>query len=196
MKKTLGLFLILLSTTAFSQIQFGPKAGINFSNANGWDDPNVKTSTLVGFHVGGFVAFKIGKLAIQPELLYSTQGFRYDSIGVKNDYKLNYFNIPVMLKYRTKGGFYVETGPQLGFKVGEDYGSSGDDYIKNGDFSWCAGLGFHSAGGFGVGARYNVGLSKLSSGSAAFDDPNFKSGVFQVSLFYSFFGNKKKKESQ
>lgn len=196
MKKIISLFLLLSSVTSFSQIQVGPKAGVNISNANGWDSPNVKTSSLIGFHVGGFVAFKLGKLYIQPELLYSTQGFKIDSTGTEHDYKLNYVNIPVMLKYRTDGGFYLETGPQWGFKVGEDYGSTGEDYVKNGDFSWCAGLGYHSAGGFGIGGRYNIGLSSLSEGSAAFDDPDFTSGVIQISIFYSLFGNKKNKEQK
>lgn len=194
MKKILVLPLMLFfSVCAFSQIQFGPKAGVNFSTLNGWNEANTTASTLVGFHIGGFVAFKLGNFAIQPELLYSTQGAKISEGGNNVDLKLNYFNVPIMLKYRTKGGFYLETGPQFGFKVGEKIEGSAEDVAKNADFSWAAGLGYHSRGGFGVGARYNVGLSKLGADNT-FDDPNYKNGVFQLSVFYSIFGNGKNKK--
>jgi hypothetical protein len=192
MKKLLFACALLTSSLAYSQIHLGPKAGVNFATLNGWNSSGVEANTKVGFHVGGFVAFQLGKLMIQPELLYSTQGAKLEGSGsiADQDLTLNYFNVPIMVKYRTNGGFYLETGPQFGFKVGEDYGNNANDVAKNADFSWGAGLGYHSAGGFGVGARYNVGLSKLGEDNGGvFTDPDYKNSVIQISLFYSIFGN-------
>lgn len=194
MKKVLLVASLLCSLGAFAQIHLGPKAGVNFATLNGWNSSGFEANTKVGFHVGGFVAFQLGKLMIQPELLYSTQGAKIDGSSGEQNYDLNYFNVPIMVKYRSNGGFYLETGPQFGFKVGEDYGSNANDIAKSADFSWCAGLGYHGAGGLGVGARYNVGLSKLGDGtSGAFNDPDYKNSVIQVSLFYSIFGNARNK---
>ncbi|WP_456314955.1 outer membrane beta-barrel protein [Pseudomonas shirazensis] len=56
------------------ETRFGVKGGLNLSNIVGGDVDGTKS--LVGFHVGGLAEIKItDKFAIQPELLYSAQGF-------------------------------------------------------------------------------------------------------------------------
>lgn len=89
MKKILFAVMMFATTASFAQIQFGAKGGINVSNLNGLDVNNYQTKATVGFHVGGFVAIKLGKLALQPELLYSTQGAKIDSAGTTENLKLN-----------------------------------------------------------------------------------------------------------
>jgi len=200
MRKIILGTLLFISTVAFSQVQFGLKAGANISNLSGLDFKNISTQAQVGFHIGGFIAIKIGRLAIQPELLYSTQRVRFDSVSVNSkDLQLNYFTIPIMLKYRTHGGFYLETGPVFGYKINADLsGQNFNDYISTADFSWAAGLGYHGSGGFGIGARYNVGLSKVVNNdfASSFQNADYKNAVLQVSLFYSLFGNGKHKEAR
>lgn len=197
MKKILFASLIFVSSAGFAQtFQLGVKGGVNVSNFTGGDFANAKKSSLVGFHAGAFVNYKFGQvISLQPELLFSTQGATIEDreTGNKQDFKLNYVSIPVMLKVKSPGGFYVETGPVVSINVsGSDFmNQSVKDVTKGADFAWAAGLGYHTKFGLGVGARYNVGLSKVSNVSnASWESADFKNSVLQVGLFYTLFNNK------
>ena len=98
-----------------------------------------------------------------------------------------------MLKGRFNGGFYLEAGPQFGFKLSESISGANntENFAKNADFGVGAGLGFHGKSGLGIGGRYVLGLSKVGDfDKSEFADPNFKNGVIQVSLFYTFLNNR------
>lgn len=196
MKKNILIVLLLVSTASFAQhFELGAKAGANFSNFTGASNASdLKAKTYVGFHAGGFVSLFLGNsFAIQPEVLLSTQGAKIEDAGTNTDYKLTYINIPVMLKFRSAGGFYLEAGPQIGFKVNEKVDGTSEDFAKSTDLSIAGGLGYHSPIGLGIGARYTAGLSKL--GDFNFSNPNapdWKNGVIQVSLFYTLFNNHRK----
>jgi hypothetical protein len=202
--KNTVLIALLALPTLFSQAQIsvGAKGGLNVSNLSGINDiEGFKSKALVGFHLGGFATFNLGRnFAIQPELLYSSQGAKVEVAGDEENLKLNYINIPVMIKFLTNSGFYVEAGPQIGFKAG-DVTFDGDDIsdeFENSDFSAGFGLGFQpTKSPFGVGARYNVGLGKVSD-LEDFDDNNVdvKNGVFQLSLYWRFLGGGKLKDKR
>lgn len=194
MKKNILFVLLLVSSASFAQhFELGVKAGANISNFYGSDNASqLKANSYVGFHGGGFVSLFMGKIfAIQPEVLLSTQGAKVDDIsGNKKDYQLTYINIPVMLKLRSPGGFYVEAGPQIGFNVDSKVEGTGEDFAKSTDLSIAGGLGYHSPVGLGLGARYTAGLSKLGDFDVSNPgNPNWKNGVIQVSLFYTLFNN-------
>lgn len=194
MKKLLILPLIVLSTGLFAQkFQLGVKGGINISN---FANSNFDKSSLVGFHAGGILAFLIGNnFAIQPEVLFSTQGAKINSNTEGGDYKVSYLTVPVLAKYRFNGGFYLEAGPQVGFKLSENVpkNQSINTFAKNLDVSADAGLGFHSNGGFGIGARYCLGISKVGNFDATTNSenwsPNFRNGVAQIFIFLTLFNN-------
>jgi hypothetical protein len=194
MKKLSLYFLFLASAflsmqSAYSQISIGPKGGLNISNLNNLNVENTDVKPLVGFHIGAFVSFRFGSLAVVPELLYSTQGAKLENATEKQNLELNYFNIPVMLRYYTRSGFFLETGPQLGFNTSAKLGE--DDIkktVNESDFGWCAGIGFQKRS-LGIGARYNIGISKTGDAqSVQLSDVDYKNGVFQVSLFLPLFG--------
>jgi hypothetical protein len=207
MKKTLlfkGLTMLivcLMTISSFAQVSVGAKAGLNVSNLSGIKDlEGFESNALVGFHLGGFVTFNLGRnFAIQPELLFSTQGAKVDVVGEEENLKLNYFNIPVMVKFLTNSGFYVEAGPQLGLRTGDV--KWGDENLtedfENSDFSACFGLGFQpTKSPFGIGARYNIGLGKASEFEGINNESiDAKNGVFQLSLYWRFLGGGKLKDS-
>ena len=195
MKKNILFVLLLVSTASFAQhFELGAKAGVNISNFSGAsNEADLKAKSLIGFHAGGFVSLFLGNnFAIQPEVLLSTQGAKVEQTGSKTDYKLTYINVPVMLKFRSNGGFYLEAGPQIGFKVNEKVDGTSEDFAKSTDLSIAGGLGYHSPIGLGIGARYTAGLSKLGDFNASTTKPDWKNGVIQVSLFYTLFNNHRK----
>jgi hypothetical protein len=191
MKRMFFLATLLISISAFSQnFQVGIKAGVNISNFKGGSFDSIKNNTLVGFHAGGFLRFKFGNFAIQPEALVSTQGAKLEYLGNEKDYKITYINIPILAQYETDGGFYVEAGPQFGFKISEDVPSSTvEDFAKSTDVAIALGLGYHSKMGLGIGARYNIGVSNVGDFDATNINPDFKNGVLQFSLFYTLFND-------
>ncbi len=74
--------------------------------------------------------------AVQPELIYSSQGSDYEESDEGFDFsgtvKLDYLNIPVMAKYYVAEGFSVEAGPQVGFLLSaKDEYDGGEEDIKD-----------------------------------------------------------------
>jgi hypothetical protein len=187
MKKLIFLPLLLIMGIVNAQLQFGLKGGVNVSNFTGGNFNNIEKSSLVAFHAGGLVRIKFDHLVLQPELLFSSQGAKLDDGVTEADYKVSYVNIPIMLQWQFKGSFYVEAGPQAGFKVSEDIPNSAiEDFAKSTDLSIGFGLGFLKSKGLGIGARYMVGVSKVGDFDSANIDPDFKNGALQFSLIFVF----------
>jgi len=188
MKKIMFLPLLLGMVVVNAQIQLGVKAGVNIANFTGGDFGNIDKSPLTSFHAGGILRWKFEHLILQGEVLYSEQGAKLKDSVSEKDYKVNYINIPIVLQYAFKGGFYVEAGPQVGFKVNENVpdNSNNNKFAKNEDFSVALGLGFNKGKGFGIGGRYTVGVTSVGESNSANYDANFKNGVIQFSIMYIF----------
>lgn len=184
--KKLSIILILCAVSSASLAQtfgFGPKAGVNLSNYRGG---NIETDAKVGYHLGGLLNFGFGNVfSIQPEVLFSTIGAKVESGGSKTDFKISYLTVPVMLKFKTRSGFYLEAGPQAGFRLSESVPDQTiDHFAKNLDISLGAGFGYQSNIGLGIGLRYVAGLSKVGDFSSQEISPDFKNSVIQGSLFW------------
>jgi hypothetical protein len=150
-----------------------------------------RSKTRASIFAGGFVNIAFDKsLSIQPELLYSGQGSKYEDLfNIKSTTKLGYINIPVMVQYRLVPEFYLEAGPQIGFLAGA-HAKSGKvtvdvkDAYKSVDFGLGFGLGYQFPIGLGVGARYMFGLSNIVDTDN--DDLKQKNSVAQIGVFYTF----------
>jgi hypothetical protein len=95
--------------------------------------------------------------------------------------------VPLLLKYRTGLGLYIEAGMQEGLRVNEntEFSQTGS-FAKRLDLAAIGGLGFQTKSGFGIGLRYVAGLSNVGNFSLTNVSPNFKTSVVQASLFYIF----------
>lgn len=191
--------------TNAQSVKFGAKVGLNLATLSGDID---NASPKVGFHVGGFAEIMISdKFAIQPELLYSTQGAQseFSSTNFGDSYtesiKLNfsYINLPIMAKFYPTKKFSIEAGPQVGFLVSAKQkgsytevnggsvfsGSYNEDIdgLNNVDLGLNLGLGFNFTEKIGANLRYNLGLTDISK-----DSPNssFQNRVLQLSFAYKF----------
>lgn len=192
MKKNLFFVVALtfLSASAFSQgISFGVKAGLSISNekvsSNGI---SVSPSSLVGFHGGAYLTAMLSDhIGVQPELLYSGQGYKSGSTSVH----VNYITIPVLFRYNVNDLISFHAGPQIGFLASakaKDGSNSTDvkDAYKSSDFGVAFGGTVDLPMGLNFTLRYGLGLSNVNKDS----DPTVKNGTFQISAGYRLFGGK------
>ena len=185
---TLSALLLIACAVTAQQTHFGLKGGVNISSVEIDDGEDFESKT--GVHLGGLAHIHITRhFALQPELVFSMQGGEDESENMK--LKLNYINIPVLAQYMTNEGFRLQTGPQLGIltsaesKFG-DVEIDADDQVSTVDFSWVFGASYLFRSGFGIDARYNLGISNIS------DDESFeaRNRVFQLGVFYQFMHKK------
>lgn len=175
MKKTILVIALLLAVSFNVQAQlvkFGLKAGLNYANHTGSD---IQTDAITSYHAGLITEIKIhDKFALQPELLYSTQGATYNTVlgDVKNE--LGYLSIPVMAKIYLNNTISLELGPQASFLLSERGAFDATD-SNIFDFSVAAGLGLKITKNIFIQGRYGIGLTEISKNTQA------KNSVLQVS---------------
>jgi len=176
-----GSFILIVSSLAFSQVQFsvGAKGGLNFANI---DASNLGTTydNRTGYHFGAFSLFKFSKIGIQPEIIFSEQGSNVKNIDTGNaEANFSYINIPVILKLYLVGGLNLQAGPQFGFlSMAEIDDNSVKDFVKSSDVSLGLGAGWDFPFGLSLDLRYNLGLSDNNDG---FNTDQLKNQVWQVS---------------
>lgn len=192
--KKIMLFLAV-STMSLPLLQaqefnFGAKGGVNFATLTGDDvDVDMRTS----FHLGLVAEIPFAtNFYFGPEVLYSSQGAKVNEDGFDGSFKLDYVQIPLMLKYYVGPGFSLEAGPQIGFLASSEVETEGvsvnmDDYFSSFDFGANLGLGYKFANSMFLQGRYNLGLSNIWD-SEEFDsgDSELKNSVIQLSIGYMF----------
>lgn len=161
------------SSSPRGDINLGIKAGINLYKISSSDD-NTVYDQITGFHLGLLGHIHLNNIwAVQPELVYSSQGGK--SGGTEQ--KLDYINVPVILQYMFDNGFRLQAGPQLGLLVRAD----NRDELNTFDLGVSVGVSYVvPATGFGLDARYNHGLSNINKGDAV---ASFNRGI-QLGVFY------------
>lgn len=135
------------ATTWAQEVKFGSKAGVNFAKISGefydaeYPEDNLRMNKgITAFHIGMFAEIKLTeKFALQPELLYSVQGGRYEisqqgtdvimglpleyNISGKLNWNLHYINVPIMAKYYARPNIAFEAGPYIGFNLKSEWKS-------------------------------------------------------------------------
>lgn len=195
MKKSIVFIAMLLMgtvyTTAQEYVMFGVKGGVNFSSVTGdafsdFEDESARTA----FHLGLLAEIPISdRFSIQPEVLYSAQG--YDVVRIEDEEdverRFDYISVPVMAKLYLIDGFALEAGPQFSYLVenelgmGDDGIDLSDDYLNKFDFSVGLGASWELSNFFVYG-RYNVGLTEIYD----IDGADAKNGVIQLGVGFLF----------
>jgi len=192
MKKFIvAAILVMGSVGAFAQagIGIGIKGGLNFANmAGNINDNNGLKGTFdsrTGYHFGAFTLIKVGKIGIQPEVLFSKQGSKVKVNTGDFDANFSYINIPIIVKLYTVAGINLQIGPQFGFLSRAEIDNQDmKDSFKNSDVSLALGAGWDLPFGIKIDARYNLGLTKIED-DAVFN--NVKNQVIQVAVGYTLF---------
>ncbi|OIQ22155.1 MAG: hypothetical protein BM557_01920 [Flavobacterium sp. MedPE-SWcel] len=174
-------FLVAVMTSAFAAqaqgIDFGVKAGANFSNL----DANIDTDGITSYHAGAVLELSlIPTFSVQAEGIFSSQGAEYkNALGAVEDINLDYISMPVMAKfYLLPDRLSLMAGPQFSFLIDEN-----KEALESKDFDMAAagGVELKIIGGLFAQARYTIGLTKVN------DAIDAKNAVFQLSVGYLFF---------
>lgn len=209
MKKLIFVTLLtLISMTAFTQVRFGVKSGVNLASLIGddFEKTDIRTSGVFGV----FVKFNLSKfIEFQPEILYSMQGAKistsFDSwtggkYGVDEAFKLEFINIPLMMKFFIINGLSIQVGPQVGFLSSAKYNAKswstaeshtiyekGNHYeFKGIDFGFNFGFGYDLKMGLGVDLRYNLGLRPIADYHYDDAEADGKNRMLQCTASYAF----------
>jgi len=208
MKKTLTIVaLALLAAGGQLQaqtFQWGIKAGGNLSTFMSSGNSSYSSFSMqAGWNAGVFTNFMLGDhFSISPEVLYTRVGAKVKTTTTQNDVsvstddnvRLSYVTIPLMLKYKFTGGFYLETGPEVGINVTSSRWQNQrlKDITNGAEFAWGLGLGYQSPSGFGIGARYNQGISRVDNlDNASWNNVSLHNSSFMLDLSWTFFNNHK-----
>ena len=190
MKRILFFIIVSSSLTISAQkskkdegITFGLKGGLNVSNFAGDINDNTFRTSI---HLGIFSEIMISdKFSVQPELLYSGQGFSGSTTPGFSRSKYDYINLPILAKIYIAEKISVEAGPQIGFLVSAKQRTTDDNVKisdqKTVDFGLNLGLAYDLKNGMFFQTRYNLGLSNVNSGSNA-NAIKYTNSVIQVSV--------------
>lgn len=203
-KQLLILAIVFLGfglSNSYGQATFGIKAGANIANAN-FDtgtSVTIKTDALIGFYAGPFARLNVSsQFAVQPELLLSMQGFKWNLDGLLGEEAEDvgettiqnlYLNLPVMLRFAATDALHLEAGPQVGLLLSSEAkvdGGSGDleDTFEDLDFGVNIGAGYTLPVGLSIEARYNLGLADMAGESEG--EGSITNRVFSFGLGYTF----------
>lgn len=166
----------------------GIKGGYNLAAVT--FDGDDETGQRHSFHIGIYgESFISDDFSIQPELMYSQQGYEIRNSSGTFTQKLNYINLPIMFKAYPSDHFFLEVGPQVGFAIShkEEFDSSfnlfdtSQEFDPNSfDYGANFGAGFKSDSGVSLGVRYHLGLGDI------YDDGSPKNRVWHFSIGFDF----------
>lgn len=196
MKKILFSFsLTLISYLSYCQISFGVKSGINIATTK---DIITFPKNRIGWYVGGIANIPIHKnIFLQPELLFSTKGYRYidGAFGSTTSRRLNYIAVPILLDYKIDQKLSLLFGTEIGYLLSAQLIFSNNErfnisknYPVKLDVGLDIGLNYKIVRRIGIEIRYNYGFKNMYTTDAAGNRIGEAWGgnrVFQIGGFYS-----------
>lgn len=183
-----AIAIFAFTTTSAQGISFGAKAGLNLASVTG--DGSDEVDGRTAFHVGGVVNIEFSELfALQPEVLYSAQGFSQNvdlgDLGMyESTVKLDYIIVPVLADITVVEGLSLQGGPQFGFNITSELevdGETGEiDGVETVDIAAAIGAQFELPIGLFFQARYVTGLTEIV------DEGDFKNSNISLSVGWFF----------
>ncbi|HET7896277.1 MAG TPA: porin family protein [Flavisolibacter sp.] len=199
-----------LVTPMAVKTRIGLRGGVNLADLAAKDMPAMESSMAseaqakTSFNAGLFVNVPLGQvIRFQPEVNFSSQGGKLQggsgATAFTYEQDLHYITVPLLFQAQSTKGFFVETGPQLGYLVAAHpkNGSgtmanmsteSNKENFDKFDLAWSAGVGYLSRIGLGLDLRYNHGITNIMEDNNASQamKGTWKNHVGQISLVYQF----------
>lgn len=185
---SLTLMSIQAQDKTTNESNTGIKGGYNLAAAS--FDGDGETGQRHAFHIGFYSeSFVSESIAFQIEILYSQQGYELQDNSGTFTQKLDYINLPLLLKIYPTENFFLEAGPQIGFAIShkEEFDDSFGLFDTSQEFDpqsfdWGVnfGGGFKTNSGVSIGVRYHLGLGDI------YDEGSPQNRVWQFSLGFDF----------
>lgn len=132
MKKLLLSLTALLALTATTSgkdvsptdlrtnLLFGFKGGINYSNVYDSEGQDFEANAKTGFVGGIFLAIPLGPFfGVQPEILYSQKGYQSSGSILGSSYTMtrttNWIDVPLLFAFKPSRFFTIVAGPQYSY---------------------------------------------------------------------------------
>ncbi len=183
MKKIIFILLVgsILTDINAQDLRFGAKAGANLAALTNNDD----FDSRFGIHFGALAEIGISdRFSVQPELLYSGQGYKRELEGRILRAKIDYFNLPVMASVELFDDVNLMAGPQIGINIRSELTGEGQEgqrlNVNDVDASAVFGIQIAVDDSFFIQGRYALGLSEVR-----FNEDE-KHSVFSLSFGFFF----------
>jgi hypothetical protein len=183
--------VLLVAPLSAKGMMFGIKGGLSEAKFNGSDVGD--NSYKAGFVGGAFMNYELTDIfSIQPEVLFAMKGAKFDSAGVSFKDKLNYIEVPILLKANLpvsgsiKPSIYA--GPAFDFRLSAKASDGEEIDFKDQTAGFDLGIAAGAMVAYQtetasifVEGRYEVGLLTIAKNE---DDtgskPDITNGNFQI----------------
>jgi hypothetical protein len=217
-KMMMMLVMATVAMTASAQNEVGqltlqPKIGLNLANltnvkviSNSFTKETESGNLKGDFAIGVEAEYGVAKkFSVAAGILYSRQGTDFGTLKIygapdgsasegwdKNQYNLDYLNIPIVANFYFAKGWAIKAGIQPGFLLSAKHKVDGigatktedidfKDACKTFDLSIPLGLSYeYEKAVFDL--RYNLGLTKVNKNG----DDSYKNSVIQFTVGYKF----------
>lgn len=215
MKKTIIIAALFTITTSIvvaqdssnetdnrEKLQFGIRAGVNYSNVYDSKGEEFQADAKVGFAGGALIAVPIGKyLGIQPEILVSQKGFKGSGSILGSKYNFSrtttYIDIPLQFALKPSEFVTIVAGPQFSYLVNQkdvftnsliSYQQEQEfkqDNIRKNIFSAVCGIDINMKHIF-LSVRANWDL-QTNAGDGTSSTPRYKNAWYQATIGYKLY---------
>jgi hypothetical protein len=205
MKKIIVVLLVaFLALPAFSQINFGIKAGAATTTVPTYDFNTGSTNIEAlkeagwGFQAGIFVRLSLLGIYLQPEAVFASNSYDFHVTEDTNPTELvkqtfNRLEVPVLVGFKL-GPIRINAGPAASVQIGSPKALIDDpnfqDLYRGATFGYQAGIGFDLFKKLTFDARYDGSLAKkfgdaVSIGGQTFNlDSRQPSFILSVGLMF------------
>ncbi|MDX1371646.1 MAG: porin family protein [Nitrososphaeraceae archaeon] len=201
----------LIINSSYAQVNLYALGGVNMSNVKNYDQGPESVNGIensgdlkLGWHIGGGAAISLSnKLSFNPELQFSSKGFREDAEpSGKLTISLIYLNTPLLIHYQLIDRFSVILGPELGIKLASrvrtnGFGSSANEFYDNlFDLGFTVGAAYKINEQMNLSLRFTHGFATVikdlyyTDTGSGFEQIKFFNQNLQLSLSYDIFNRK------
>jgi hypothetical protein len=190
----LSLFFVFIFTSfvATAQISghFGVKAGVNMATTVQKGVTSFENKNRFDLNLGGMYRLQINRFVLQPELMYSNKGGRFERETpretIRNSYR--YISAPILLGWIPTDGLTIQAGPEFSYALNTP--TSNGPGVRN-DLGIAVGVHYDfldMVDKFSLNLRYIYGIKDISTNPIV----ERYNRTIQASIVYNFYKKKKK----
>jgi opacity protein-like surface antigen len=194
----------LIALNSYSQVSFGPKAGLVLTTIEGSEPGQYETKSKFSFYGGGFLEYKISKFAMDLDVNFAVEGSKgknryqqnFDDAPLFFDSTLNIYAVNfnftgkyyVLDDFVLKGGAYYGTIIKVKYEVdgGSLFNGRQDvsDSFEKSDYGLVVGTEYNLTDKFFIEAKYALGLKNIRKDDPIAGEIELKNRVLFIGVGY------------